>query len=128
MPAGQNLLRFAVLLAGALALAGCAIDAANDRAAERFLVAPGKYTLYNCQQVAQTADKNIQRQRELEALMVRAGPSSAGQMVSTVAYRPEYLQLRGELTDLRRTAVEKKCKVLPGDERGTRTTSGNAIR
>jgi hypothetical protein len=111
-----------------VALGGCTINAANDRTAEHLLVAPGKYTLFNCEQVAQEADKNMKRQRELEALMVRAGPSSAGQMVSTVAYRPEYLQLRGEMTDLRRTAADKKCKVMPGDNRGAGTTSANVIR
>lgn len=127
MPAGQPQLRTLALFLATATLGGCAINATNDLAAENFLVAPGKYTLFNCQQITQEAEKNMKRQHELEALMVRAGPSSAGKMVSTVAYRPEYLQLRGEMTDLRRTAADKKCKVMPGD-RGADATSSNAIR
>jgi hypothetical protein len=38
--------------------------------------------------------------------------------MSQMAYRPEYLQLRGEMNELRRTSAEKKCKpvtiVVPG--------------
>ena len=31
-----------------------------------------------------------------------------------MAYRPEYLQLRGEMDQLRKTAGEKNCKFVPG--------------
>jgi hypothetical protein len=128
MPTRQAPFRILAHAFVGMMLAGCAINATNDLTTERFLVAPGKFTLFNCQQIAIEADKNMKRQHDLEALMVRAGPSSAGQMVSTAVYRPEYLQLRGEMTDLRRTAVDKKCKVVPGDDKGGGTTSVNAIR
>jgi hypothetical protein len=104
-PAGATL--------AATALAGCAMS--DDRAA-RFLVAPDKYVLYRCDQIAAEANKNAARQRELESLMARAGPSSSGQFVSTIAYRPEYLQLRGEMNVLRQTAAEKDCKFAPNPD------------
>lgn len=110
----------------ALTLTACA--GGNDDAAARFLVAPGKYTLFNCAQLAEQGTKNIKRQHELEGLMARAGAGSGGQMVSAVAYRPEYLQLRGEMEDLRQTAVDKKCKFVPGEEPGATTASSRAIR
>ena len=102
------------LLLAALLLAGCG---GGQDSAERFLVAPGKYVLFNCPQIKQTADEKMKRQRELEALMVKAGNDTAGRMASAVAYRPEYVQLRGEMTDLRQAAVDKKCKFVPGAER-----------
>jgi hypothetical protein len=61
---------------------------------------------------------NANRQRQLEELTAKANAGSGGQIMSAVAYRPEYLQLRGEMNELRRTSAEKKCKpvtiVVPG--------------
>jgi hypothetical protein len=102
-------------LLAALLLAGCA--GADQDSAARFLVAPGKYVLFNCPQIKQQADENIKRQRELEGLMAKAGNETAGRLVSAMAYRPEYVQLRGEMTDLRQVAADKKCKFVPGAER-----------
>jgi hypothetical protein len=42
------------------------------------------------------------RQRELEALMTKAGTATGGQIASSMAYRPEYNQLRGEMVQLRK--------------------------
>jgi hypothetical protein len=109
----------------ALAVSACA---GNDDVTARMLVAPGKYALYNCKQLAEQTDRNLKRQHELEGLMAQAGAGTGGQMVSTVAYRPEYLTLRGEMTDLRETAVDKKCNFVPGESPAGRTMSGNAIR
>ena len=116
-----------VLVAGlaALTLAACA---GNDDQAARFLVAPGRYALFNCEQLAQEAAVKVTRQHELEGLMAQAGTGSAGQLVSAVTYRPEYLTLRGELEDMRQTAAEKKCKVVPGEEPAGLAASGDTIR
>lgn len=88
----------------------------SDDKAARFLVAPDKYVLYRCDQIATEANKNAARQRELESLIARAGPSSSGQFVSTIAYRPEYLELRGEMNVLRETAAEKDCTFAPNPD------------
>ena len=116
-----------VLAAGlaALTLAACA---GNDDQAARFLVAPGRYALFNCEQLAQEAAVKVTRQHELEGLMAQTGTGSAGQLVSAVTYRPEYLTLRGELEDMRQTAAEKKCKVVPGEEPAGLTASSDTIR
>jgi hypothetical protein len=106
---------FAGLLA-ALMLTACA--GGNDDVAARFLVAPGKFALYNCKQIAQAASDNMARQHVLEALMLKAGSDSGGQLVSAVTYRPEYLTLHGEMDDLRQTAVDKKCDFVPGTTAG----------
>ena len=112
-----------LLLLGAL-LAGC--GSSSDTAAH-FLVAPGKYVLYNCADIAQQAKVNSDRQRELEGLMAKAGTSSAGQVVNAVAYRPEYLELRGEMEDLRQAAADKKCKFVPGVASNAQPASTGAL-
>ena len=63
----------------ALTLAACA--GGNDDAAARFLVAPGKYVLFNCQQLAQEATMNMTRQHDLEGLMAQAGTGAQGQPI-----------------------------------------------
>lgn len=105
-------------------LAGCAT---SDDGAGRFLVQPDKYQLYSCRELAEAAQAIGTRERELEGLMTKAGPDASGRFVSTVAYRPEYLQLRGQMNELRRTAAEKKCKFGPDAASGPRV-SDQAIR
>ena len=87
------------------------------------MVAPGRYVLFNCQQIAQQSKTNSERMHVLEGLMAKSG----SELANAVAYRPEYLQLRGEMDDLRRTAADKKCKFVPG-ERAPQSQSGGAIR
>jgi len=92
----------------AWALSGCA----SEETASRFLVPPDKYILYSCPELATAAQTNLTRMHELEALTAKAGPN--GQLASTLAYRPEYLQLRGELDQMRKTAAERNCKFVLG--------------
>jgi|ERR1044071_4344922 hypothetical protein len=108
------------LLIGAVAstlLCGCA---ASDDASGRFLVQPERYQLYSCRELAEAAQELVKRQRELEGLMAKAGSDAAGRFVSTAAYRPEYLQLRGLMNEIRRTSAEKKCKFDPEAAPGVR--------
>lgn len=117
--------RLSALLLAAGLLAGCAGN--EQDSTSRFLVAPGRYVLFNCAQIKQTAEENSKRQRELEGLMAKAGNGSAGRLVSAVAYKPEYLQLRGEMADLRQVAIDKKCKFVPGAARSAAPVSTGAI-
>ena len=97
----------------AMALCGCA----SDEAASRFLVQPDRYMLYNCEALATAAQTNAVRQRELEALMTKAGVDTGGRLVSSMTYRPEYLQLRGQMEQLRKTAAERNCNLSAGSAR-----------
>ena len=117
----------ATLTIGALAavlLSGCA---ASDDASGRFLVQPEKYQLYGCRELAEAAQLIGVRQRELEGLMAKAGSDASGRFVGTVAYRPEYLQLRGQMNEIRRTYTERKCKFDLDTASGARV-SDQAIR
>lgn len=102
--------RILIAAFAAAMLSGCA----SEETASRFLVQPDRYVLYSCQELATTSQANLTRQRELEALMTKAGSGSGGELASAMAYRPEYLQLRGEMDQMRKTAGEKNCKFVPG--------------
>jgi hypothetical protein len=45
--------------------------------------------------------------------MAKAGVDSGGWFVSDLAYRPEYVQLRGEMNELRKASAEKNYKFSP---------------
>src|SRR3990172_5641070 len=72
-------------------LSGCASSGgSSDDKLGRFLVAPGKYVLYSCPEIAVQAATTAARERELERLMAKANVDAGGRLVSAIAYRPEY--------------------------------------
>jgi hypothetical protein len=113
----------------AAALAGCtAPGASSDETIGRFLMAPDKFILYGCNELGLRAKAIVDREKELERLMAKAGDGPDGRLVSSLSYRPEYLQLRGEMTQLRAAVIDKNCKFVPGvDTPGGRASEG-AIR
>ena len=120
----RNARSAAAIAVAALLLSGCTSD---DQAA-RFLVAPGKYVLYNCDELARQAQGLAARQKELGQLMAKASTDATGRMIGDAAYRSEYISTRGELTELRKTAAEKNCTPLPGPDNPTGRASDGVIR
>jgi hypothetical protein len=114
----------AIAALAATTLCGCA----SEDAAGRFLVTPDKFVLYNCVQLSDAAQANFARQQQLEKLMTKAGTGSGAEIVSDLAYRPEYVQLRGEMNELRKATAEKKCKPLINTNSPTSRTSDQAVR
>jgi hypothetical protein len=103
---------FGLLLAGVLS--GCAIS--DDASMAQLLVTPGQYTNYTCDDIADEQKKTAQRERDLKNLIVQSeGNGSVGWLVSSTAYRPEYLSAVGELNELQRAAVAKKCDPPPSE-------------
>jgi hypothetical protein len=92
-------------------LAGCAM---SDDQMARFLVAPGKYTLYSCDEIAKETQAKAAREQELQQLMAKAGTDSGGRVIASIAYEPDYVTVRGELNDLREAAASKHCATTPG--------------
>jgi hypothetical protein len=127
MPMTQSatLRNFTAAAALAVTLAACASGGTPNDNMGSFLVAPDKFVLYNCQQLAERAVAVAARQKELEALMAKAGPEPGGRLASAVAYDPEYAELRGDANELRRASGEKNCKSMPG---AAPAVSGGAIR
>lgn len=106
----KHSIKFSAALALAALFGGAGAASADDEQWSHFLVAPGKYVLFNCQQLDVQAKTNQKRIAELEALMAKSGSEFA----NAIAYKPEYLQLRGEMADIQHEAAYKKCKSAPG--------------
>ncbi|HEY5048843.1 MAG TPA: hypothetical protein VII49_12575 [Rhizomicrobium sp.] len=92
----QSLVRAAVavaLLAPGFGLAGCA-DMSDSMTAA--FADPAKYELYDCKQL-ETERKNLaSRAAELQGLMAKADTGVAGPLVAELAYRNEYIAVRGQ--------------------------------
>jgi hypothetical protein len=109
----------AIVLAAALAslLGGCAMQSnATDDKVGSYMVSPGKYQFYTCAHLAAATVTFKTRERELEALMAKAGTDSGGRFVASIAYRPEYIQVRGNLIEVRKVEAEKNCPAVAAVE------------
>jgi len=82
-------------------LSGCG----SEDTAGRFLVSRQRYTLYDCDALATAVKAGETREQELKALMDKSG----SEVANALAYRPEYLEVHGEVVQLRASAAEKKC-------------------
>lgn len=97
----------------ALLLAACGSSNRDEDKLGTFLVAPGKYVLYDCIQL-NTAYANYEtRRRELSGLMANADRSPGGGVVNLLAYRTDYGQVQGNLAEIRREAASKSCVLKP---------------
>jgi hypothetical protein len=108
----------------AAALSGCAM---SDDQLARLLVAPDKYALYNCDEIATEAQVKAARELELQQLMAKAASDESGRLIGTVVYRPDYLSVRGEINELRLAAAAKHCTLAPGAGRPAARASDGAI-
>jgi len=103
-------IRIAVLIAAALPLlSACGSSNRDEDKLGTFLVAPGKYVLYDCQQLNMTNTGYIGRRNVLRKAMADAEKSPGGGVVSLLAYRTEYGQVEGNLAEIGREAASKKC-------------------
>ena len=81
------------LFALGVGLAGCA--GMSDTIAPAF-ADPAKYELYDCKQLEPERKSLATRTAELQGLMTKAETGVAGPMVAELAYRNEYIALRGQ--------------------------------
>jgi hypothetical protein len=96
------------LVAAAL-LGGCSF---NDGMGS-LIIDPARYSVYHCKDLV-TALKELQtRQKDLRALMDRAGDGGGGTVIAALSYRPDYEKVVSEESLLRRTAAEKQCSLEP---------------
>ena len=95
------------------ALAGCGT---GGDMASTILVAPGQYVLFQCADIDRVAKATVTRQKELDALMAKAGTSTTGQLIGEATYGPELATLRGRMRNLRAAARDKNCNFVPGEE------------
>jgi hypothetical protein len=109
----QPLLRAAsaaAMLAFAAGLGGCADM--SDTLSTAF-ADPAKYDLYNCKQL-ETERKNLAtRSAELQGLMAKADTGVAGPVVAELAYRNEYVSVRGQARFAEEAWRRNKCLESP---------------
>jgi hypothetical protein len=101
-------MRFRDILFGVvvLALAGCG-GASNDPGA--FLIDPGRYSVYHCDDLAARGKVLAARAKELSGLMEKAGEGAGGAVIGSLAYRTDYDSVLSEERLLQKTAMEKNC-------------------
>jgi hypothetical protein len=99
-----------VLLALGALLSGCAdmSDGMTSAFAD-----PSKYSLYDCKQL-ETERKNLAiKMAELQGLMNKAQSGVAGPVVAEVAYRNDYIALRGQKKNADEAWELNKCHDSP---------------
>jgi hypothetical protein len=142
MSAAQPLLRAAMamaLLGLGVGLNGCA--EMSDSLTVAF-VDPAKYDLWDCKQLEAERVRLATRSAELQGLMAKADTGVAGPVVSELAYRNEYIAVRGQskladevwrhdkcVATVATPAVPAVSAAPPADAKGEHShmRSGNAV-
>ncbi len=81
------------LLVAAVGLGGCA--GMSDNMSTAF-ADPAKYDLYECKQLEAVRKSLAERTAELQGLMAKAETGVGGTVVAELAYRNEYIAVRGQ--------------------------------
>ncbi|MGA2056282.1 MAG: hypothetical protein ABSG88_13315 [Bradyrhizobium sp.] len=99
-----------VLLALGTLLSGCADlgDGMTSAFAD-----PAKYDLYNCKQLEAERKSLGTRMAELQGLMNKAQDGFAGPVVAEVAYRNEYIAMRGQKKNADQAWASNNCHDSP---------------
>src|SRR5215471_6296753 len=82
------------VVALALTLSGCA-DMGGDAWTTAF-ADPSAYELYDCKQLEPVRKSLAAKQAELQGLMAKAQTGAGGPVVSELAYRNDYVAVRGQ--------------------------------
>ena len=104
------------LLALGLALSGCAGMGMNDSMSESMTAAfadPAKYELWDCKQLEPERKNLANRTAELQGLMGKAETGTAGPLVAEMAYRNEYLTVRGQAHFAEEAWRKNNCHETP---------------
>ena len=104
---GKPAFALGVAVAVLALLAGCGM---SDERLGRLVSDPAPYEVYTCEQLVTQEKTFADRVAELDALMRKVEADSAGSLVNAVAYKPEYIAVRGSLDQVRRIEAEKNCQ------------------
>jgi len=109
----QNIVRAlagGALLALGVTLSGCADigDSMTTAFAD-----PAKYELWDCKQLEPERKSLANRAAELQGLMAKAETGAAGPLVAEMAYRNEYLTVRGQAHFAEEAWRKNNCHEAP---------------
>ncbi|MGL3108570.1 twin-arginine translocation pathway signal [Bradyrhizobium sp. BR 1432] len=99
-----------VLLAAGVALSGCA--GMSETVAPAF-ADPGKYELYDCKQLETERKALANRTADLQKLMDKAQTGAGGAVVSELAYRNDYIAVRGQAQLADEAWRRNRCRETP---------------
>jgi hypothetical protein len=99
------------VVALALALTGCA-DMGGDAWTTAF-ADPSAYELYDCKQLEPVRKSLAAREAELQGLMAKAQTGTGGAVVSELAYRNDYVSVRGQARLADEAWRKNKCRETP---------------
>ena len=97
----------AVVLTLAFTLSGCANMGESMSSA---FADPAKYDLWDCKQLEPERKNLANRAAELQGLMAKAETGVAGPLVAEIAYRNEYLAVRGQARFADEAWRRNKCQ------------------
>jgi hypothetical protein len=100
------------LLALAAALSGCAnmSDSMTSAFAD-----PAKYDLYECKHLEPERQNLAKRAAELQGLMAKAETGAGGAVVAEIAYRNDYIAVRGQQKLAEEAWQRNRCReTIPG--------------
>jgi hypothetical protein len=100
---------FALFSLGLL-LSGCADMSENVSTA---FADPAKYELYDCKQLETERKTLANRSADLQGLMAKAETGVAGSVVSELAYRNEYVAVRGQAHFAEEAWRKNRCHDSP---------------
>jgi hypothetical protein len=97
----------AALLASGFGLGGCAdmSDGMTSAFAD-----PARYELYDCKRLETERKTLTSRAAELQGLMAKADTGVAGPLVAELAYRNEYISVRGQTRFADEAWQRNKCR------------------
>ncbi|MBR0845996.1 twin-arginine translocation pathway signal [Bradyrhizobium liaoningense] len=98
------------LLAAGLALSGCA--GMSETVAPAF-ADPGRYELYDCKQLEAERKTLALRTEQLQKLMDKAETGAGGAVVSELAYRNDYIAVRGQAQFADEAWRRNRCRDTP---------------
>lgn len=90
-----------------LALAGSAAGCSTS--IDTYLIDPGHYSAYHCNELVDRLKALQKRESDLRNLMDKASEGGGGTVIGGMSYRANYEKAVGEEKVLRRTAADKKC-------------------
>jgi len=74
---------------------------------------PAKYDLYECKQLESERKNLATRGAELQGLIAKAQAGVAGPVVAEIAYRNEYIAVRGQANNAEEVWRRNKCHETP---------------
>jgi hypothetical protein len=98
------------LVAAGLAVSGCA--GMSETVAPAF-ADPAKYELYECKQLESERKALAKRTADLQALMDKAQTGAGGAVVSELAYRNDYVSVRGQAQLAEDAWRRNRCRETP---------------